>query len=158
MCLITTQKKASIAKEDILVFKLLSPTSSFDAKSPFHEHTYSLYKRQDTVITEDTDWTTFDEIDIRWLDTNYPNWCEGENSELKCFGQGFHSAISYERLVDRYAFIDTVYECIIPAGSEYYKNDTGLVISNAIIVIRIHVPEDLEKEPVLEEIQEYTPY
>lgn len=86
----------------------------------------------------------------------YPEYSEG----LYAITQGFHSynpkKCTYERcfnevdknyskvqsktigkLIDKYFGDTSVFECIIPKGSEYYENEDGEIVSNQIIIKKI---------------------
>ena len=60
-------------------------------------------------------------------------------NNYKCINEGFHSSFSKERLKNRLKDIlklrkdFEIREFIIPRGSEYYKDETGLLVSNRIL-------------------------
>lgn len=127
MCLITTQKEPLIAEEDMIVYKSFKE----GLISPFEEFKYERGITYETEIKESDDWNCFDYQDLEYLGNNFPTWTLGENEELKCFGEEFHSALQEKRLSD---IFDTkvILKCIIPKGSLYYTEPTGLIVSNKI--------------------------
>lgn len=134
MCLITDQQQPKIAEEDITVYKVLQGMNS-----PYHsDFTYILGKLYKTDIQEDDSFWCFDASDNVVLASYFGiDW--KINRKLKCFGQGFHSALSISRLRESsiaYAWRAYIYECIIPKGSKYYVNPSNLAISNQIIIKR----------------------
>lgn len=132
MCLITEQQKPLIAAEDMTVYKLLR-----DNKSRHQFFEYEFDKLYQTTIEESGEWCCADNVDSSYLDELCPNWfLEPFPTSLKCFGQGYHSYLTIERLKrsSLYKSDAEIFKCTIPKGSEYYLNPTDLVISNQIII------------------------
>lgn len=131
MCLVTDQQQPKIAEEDITVYKILQGMNA-----PCNEFTYIVGKTYKTEIKESKDRWCFDSSDRISLNDNYgEDWDKDES--IKCFGQGFHSSLTADRL--RRTNMSSMwngglYECIIPKGSEYYTNPSDLVVSNQIII------------------------
>ena len=50
------------------------------------------------------------------------------------YAQGFHSALSKKRFKELAYCNSSIYKCVIPKGSEYYENLSGLIVSNQIII------------------------
>lgn len=133
MCLITTQKKPLIADKDMVVYKTLQD----DLRSVFTYFQYTLGHLHKQKIKSSSSWSAYDDGDAGWLDGNYPGWRDLSNvrKKLKCLGAGFHSALSKDRL-----YVDggeVTVKCVVPKGSEYYVDATGLCISNQIIIKEI---------------------
>lgn len=132
MCLITDQKRAFIAEKDITVYKLLEG----NMLSPYTNFTYEVGKLYKTTIKRELeeDRCCFDRRDHYDISKKWPNW--PNDSSLKAFGRGFHAALKKERLMsnDVDTYYGDIYKCIIPKGSKYYVNISGLVVSNQIIV------------------------
>lgn len=136
MCLITKQKEPFIADKDITVYKMLDENSSDSAYSPYQSYHYKLNELYQTIIEEDEYICCFDNVDQTEIEIDYPHWMFDrvfKEYGLKAFGSGFHSTFKTERL-DKYK--TTIFECVIPKGSEYYIGFTDLVISNQIIIKR----------------------
>jgi hypothetical protein len=134
MCLITKQKKPFIAEEDITVYKVLED----GLKSPFNRYNYKLGSVNKTKIRESYEWCCFDDVDTAFLDENHPGWKEDSRnrSGLRCYGHGYHSATTKERLKSIVQYYGRIYKCIIPAGSKYYLGNTDLCVSDMLIVVR----------------------
>lgn len=135
MCLITTQAKPTIAEQDIIVYKALQNINDelhppYYGVGSFH---YKINKTYATTIMEDKDdRCCYDDLDQVYLNNNHEGWQCGGAPGLFYYGKGYHSANTIERLDKEPMY--NIYECIIPAGSEYYSNPTGLMVSNKIIV------------------------
>lgn len=137
MCLITTQREPSIAVTDMVVYKALVRVSPGLAQSPFVNHQYEVGVLYKTTIASSNRWTCFDGVDRDVLQTlpEYKGWQRGR-AGIFYYGAGFHSMLELKRCTDyceSTSFLDA-YKCTIPAGSEYYTNPSGLVVSNKIIV------------------------
>jgi hypothetical protein len=137
MCLITTQKKPSTAEEDIIVFKSLIKTNDKTATIPFQKYNYELGTLYKTKIKGSNAWLASDRIDADWLNTHHPDWHYGTD-ELICLGEGYHATLTKQRAYILLNFADSyLYQCTIPKGSKYYKDATGLIVSNQIIINQI---------------------
>ena len=136
MCLVVhrdTQKK--IAKEDITVYKELIYLSEYQVGTCYQDFEYVLEKLYKTEITKETPneviHTCFDCKDAEVLMKAYgDSW--RINEDLISYAQGFHSAMSQDRF--KVSYYTSIYECVIPKGSEYYENLSGLIVSNQIII------------------------
>lgn len=123
MCLITKQKKPKIAKEDIIVYKVLVNYGN-RLHSPYQ---WYLYKLNELV--------TIDKFGIDYSRIN---------TKLFFIYEGLHSYISKElAFKEQKSWVPieniSVYEGIVPKGSEYYvsKDRTELVSNNLIIKRKI---------------------
>jgi hypothetical protein len=138
MCLITKQSEPEILEEDLIVYKLLYKYGG-KYHSPFTIFMYNLHELYQTKIQTSDDFSFFDNIDRETFE-NENTKDSGRsirykvlNNGYSVFGQGFHSALTMERLQTHH-INDEIYICIIPKGSEIYTNSSGLVISNQIII------------------------
>lgn len=129
MCLITTQKKPLVATEDIKVYKLLNK----DMSTLYVDYRYKPDILLKTQVRQSDDWSCFDDIDYDYLNKNFKGWTRG-HKELKCFGQGFHAALSIKRFLKTKSKSDIIFPATVPKGSRYYLDATGLIVSNQIIV------------------------
>lgn len=140
MCLITKNQK-QIAAEDINVYKVLSPELDTLYYGKFK---YELGKLYETDILRSWDYTWADIISYDYFQ-NLDRACDNPFSEgFISYGQGFHSIRTIERVEQHINGISDefrVFKCIIPKGAEYIIDETGLVISNKIIVVEV---EELE--------------
>jgi hypothetical protein len=152
MCLITKQKRPEILKEDLIVYKELnncwdSTTNDYEIKSCLTSFKYELGVLYQTEIKESEIPRNFDTIawnlnfkpmsqkDRDLLYEQYSRLSDSTSDvrffqELgyKVYGAGFHSFES------KYRTNDINYECVIPAGSEVYRDKSGLIVSNQIII------------------------
>jgi hypothetical protein len=135
MCLITTQSEPEILEEDLIVYKILD--IMLRAKHVYFM--YSIGKLYKTKIEETDDikfydmFARFHVIEIGPMEEDYDR--AGlkvviDKYNLKCYGPGFHSF----ETIDRDNGINV--ECTIPKGSEVYRDGSGLLISNQIIINR----------------------
>ena len=134
MCLLTYQKEPIILEEDKIVWKKMD---KFEDKifSVYFNFRWELNKLYEIEIkTTNYFVQTYDTIQYdRYFDTEINNYRKGTIKLTK----GFHSFNNKE-----YAIEDTkssyyyLFECKIPKGSEYYEDETGLCISNKIIIIK----------------------
>lgn len=135
MCLIIEKNvQFLIAEEDIVVYKVLDRTRH----SPIYRFLYKKDELYTTAIQGSGCFGVPDEYCDKYLRKNYGEDFKSRK-DLKSLGQGFHSCYTLDRarilsrdwyIIDRYG----IYEAIIPKGSEYYKDETDLVVSNQIIV------------------------
>lgn len=126
MCLLTTQKKVKIAKEDITCYKVINPnmTSLY-----YTEFKWELGKLYETEIEYRSKWDV---------------------SEVS---QAFHS---YQSLMDdlKFAYFKSLspcmmVKCTIPKGSEYYlgkQNEMNGYASNKLIINEILDVKDIFKD------------
>lgn len=102
--------------------------------APFYDFDYEFGPQPQVEIQETAERSCFGDIDSEWLRNNYGlNWQSSE--ELMGIGAGYHSANTFQRLKDEnmHAYY-VIYECIIPKGSLFYVDETGLIVSNNLIV------------------------
>ena len=139
MCLITEQKKAKIAKKDIKVYKEVEIYSNI-ISSMVQGFQYIIGKKYSTELTPKPvsglrigiDFKVQDEI----VAMAYPQvFCAygyriTTNDNIKVISEGFHSFKTKAR-----SYYNAI--CIIPKGSEYFEDKTGLIVSNQIIIKEI---------------------
>lgn len=135
MCLLTTWKKPKTAIEDIVVYKVLEikklETSEIVLVSPYMFFTYNfntLYTTEFEAEASD-DPCPFDEEAQENRDNMINN-----GISYWAIGSGFHSALSEKRLQFNTSYYKKPFQGIIPAGSLYYEDSTGLIVSNQIII------------------------
>lgn len=147
MCLVTDNKEVKVAKKDIKVYKVVAKGSksiiqSFDytkGKLNITEFTF-LANDHSSKTMFSNGWAVFTQEAVDYLNKNHPDWFEtnGESrKDLICVAQGFHSFLKFkdakEQLKRRRTC--TVVRFIIPAGSEYYTDNTGEIVSNQITML-----------------------
>lgn len=134
MCLILDEKtRVKIAKEDIKVFKILSPQLRSIFYGGFQYEKGKLYETEILPSTQRV-WSAFADTDEHYLTSKYGNF-RYNRTGLKAFGQGFHSSLNKENIEEVIKSSDKrLFNATIPKGARYYVGGTGLVISNKIIV------------------------
>jgi hypothetical protein len=149
MCLITKNKRVQTATEDMIVYKKVTPNLRAIF---FPEFKYKIGKLYETKMTKlpkhSKKWKTFSSRDSNWCDNHFLGW-RGRLSTSKrvdedailvrkgmmCIAKGFHSVINHEKMfVSRY---DMLVECLVPKGAKYHTDETGMVVSNKIMVTKI---------------------
>lgn len=150
MCLITEQQEPIILKEDLIVYKLLEVSMSGSLHSWFFSKRWELGELYEVDIEESTDHGWHD-AEVLKVYTGYKFSSMGSNSnavtlidefinsigtKYKCFGPGFHSCTTIERAQMTKYSKDSLFEAVIPKGSEVYFDKSGLVISNKLMIKR----------------------
>ena len=141
MCLITDQVEPIIAANDITVYKVLQTKGLW---AMVHTFKYKLRTLFQTEIKTSREYVTGDSHAHYEIVKKYPDYC-GINGPvgLISYGEGFHSYESFHRTLKCIDNISScyftkfygIYECIIPAGSEYYTSVGGTeFVSNQIII------------------------
>lgn len=140
MCLITTQKVPFIADRDIVCYKAIRERGGLlwaIHQDHFRYDIDVLYETEIQEIKTGDRVFAFDRTDSMALGIYglYDKKLQ-KMDELGyvSYGPGFHSAQKPERFVENDP--DDIYECIIPAGSEYYVNPSGLMVSNKIKIVK----------------------
>lgn len=137
MCFIVPRRrKPRIARRDIELIKIFK--NSEEIKSYYEDYVYKLNTLYKTDIKEVNETCSFDGIDSLHLKEKYKKDPAYYLEFYKWLGPGFHSITRErcQRSFDKYMKKKNEYNlhiCIIPKGSEYYKED-GLFISNQIII------------------------
>lgn len=135
MYLITEKLQSKIAEEDIIVYKLLKIEDNV-IKAPYEKFVYEPKKLYKTELQKTYESNTFDTVTYLYYN-NFSNYSIRKYlilDQLICIGPGFHAAFHadrYDRGIDEDL---SIFECTIPAGSEYYEDSTGLLASNQIII------------------------
>lgn len=125
MCLVTHQTEPLIAQKDIRAYKLFRK----DLSSPHQGFQYERGKLYKTEFTF--------EVPGRWngefhyYDHEAINYYEMIDPQLS-IEKGFHGAINISRLGLKPHQIIIKY--IIPKGSKYYLDGTGLIVSDQILI------------------------
>ena len=125
MCLVTKQRKAKIAKKDIVCYKLLADYLS----SIYFACSYrkGVLMRTDLQVHKAVKGDMNECFDNSCYKLYYPY-----TGQTNIISQGFHAALSVKRLKGKGW---SIYEFLIPAGSEYFIDKTGLIVSNQIILV-----------------------
>lgn len=149
MCLITSKRDYQIAEEDIPVFKILTA----DYRSVIQNFKYLpniLYENYLGIITEEIlkespelwyEIRPADPIDGNYLreELNW-NFKHGYDDRFTYVTRGFHSYFTEDRAKTIYNigvenYNNIIVKFMIPKGSKYILDDTGLCVSDKIIMI-----------------------
>lgn len=135
MCLITTQAKREVAKKDLIVYKavILSDTD-LTAVSPMNEFLWDkgqLYKTRIKKSVVIRGFSIAQYLD----DTAFRAYEKERTKVLYTISEGFHAATTARRLTN-FCINDnfTIKRFIIPKGSTIYRDCTGLIVSNKMMM------------------------
>ena len=132
MCLLTRQTEPIILKEDKVVWKLMFINEDGEVSSLFYYFKWVIGRLYKCNISIGDDVTSYDDKQgMLYRDKSY-NLKPGVIS----IDKGFHSFNNLEYAQEIVDYGEYIYECIIPAGSEYYEDETGLCVSNQIIIVK----------------------
>jgi hypothetical protein len=144
MCLITKQKKPIKIKKDMTVYKKVNYindkfTSEHNSFNWELNHLYSTelkpsknIKMHDEFVYEKY---KLDEIEYNYNEADKQSILNSKG--LISIGSGFHSVNNINRFIYGLYGKNVYVKCIIPKGSLIYKDKTGLIVSNQIIMKEI---------------------
>ena len=144
MCLLTLATSPRITKEDITVYKLVEIVRHSELQSvnatmfPFTYEKDVLYQQQ--LVSSKKPSYFFDSKAGVEFGVNNLSDREGAYEEkvislnINFIHDGFHSALNRERFAEPRRG-EAIKEFKIPAGSQYYRDGSGLLVSNQIIYI-----------------------
>lgn len=131
MCLITEQQEPLVAKRKIPIVKELTHSR----RSPYADNpiVYEPNVLYSVKMEKTDDPSPFDGIDQDyWMNKFRDAWnMNSLPNGVVSIGPGFHCAKPNRLLNPRYY---NVFKGEIPKGSLYYRNPTGLYVSNQIII------------------------
>lgn len=135
MCLITDQLTPLLAEKDMTVYKALS----YSMLSPYEWFEYELGKLYETKLGESQNKHSYDwEMTDAIIDKYGIDW--KLNNKVIAIGPGFHSVLTPERLKEEINKL--IVECTVPAGSQYYLDLSGCIVSNKIIINKVIEPRE----------------
>lgn len=131
MCLLTYQKEPIILKEDRVVWKTLHK----DLTTVYYNFKYEL----NTLYKESIKFSS----SSKCYDNEQSIYQTEDKQSLKkgvfSISEDFHAFCDekyIDIIIERYdSYPFHKFKCIIPAGSEYYEDETGLCVSNQIIIV-----------------------
>jgi hypothetical protein len=133
MCLITEQKKPIKIREDMTVYKNFRFGENKESFKPWNYIFKYSYKLNNLHAEE----MTYDNCFQSWTDgITAEKYHDAKREEYTHVHKGFHSASTYKRAGDL-AQVGCIIKCIIPKGSLIFKDKTGLMVSNQIILKEI---------------------
>ena len=131
MCLITKQKKVEILKEDLTVYKRFTIIDeqilpwSYEYRHLINYKVGQLHKQPLNV--NKVPGNVFDSIVSKYYNLSCPLKDCKKALKLTHIHEGFHSVIEYDRLESIHHYLPPLrldYICIIPKGSEVFKDKT----------------------------------
>jgi hypothetical protein len=160
MCLIVPKdQQPVVTTEDMTVYKKVSynlsklpgkadrPAVVTHVYGHFQPFAYKLGERYTTAIQPTNDFIPFDKVEMDHIKKTVPNsdftW---DWDNFTSYGPGFHSCSTPDRLRKNELPDGTtpgpltdlcIVECTVPAGSTVYASETGLFVSDNIVVNRI---------------------
>ena len=134
MCLVTEQKKAKILKKDLTVYKIVTEYGGEIYGWLRDDYKYEIGKlHEEKLVANKKTGSITDYIASEAYNKNSEDIHWRYRNDLTHIHEGFHSALILKRL-SGLSFNDTIYECVIPKGSKVFKDKTGLIVSNQIIL------------------------
>jgi len=143
MCLLTKQKIPTILEEDMVVYKRLSKfgDNPKEFESSCVGFKYTLGEKYVTKLVFDKKPDSFADEMVR----NHYKFSDLDNKTFKQVAsrmtnihEGFHFYVTIKRLTDSYfKSFHTMVECVIPKGSEVFFDETGLGVTDTIIIKKI---------------------
>lgn len=134
MCLITEQKVPLEAQEDMVVYKAVIIDKT-KITSVYYDFEWTLGKIESALcFTRDFNNGIF--ADQKCIDA----YEEIDNVNLVSISEGLHSATTRKRAIQVVKFYQkncTLAQCTIPKGALYYKDVTGLIVSNQLRLDRL---------------------
>ena len=138
MCLLTYQKEPIILKEDKVVWKVMRKQTSEGIPSYFNRFYYTLNTLYKEKINICNTVEAFDDAQCRKYVESVAIRTYILKKGVISIDKGLHS-FTDKNLARYYApsgsSYKSLYKAIIPAGSEYYEDETGLCVSNQIIIV-----------------------
>ena len=138
MCLLTYQKEPIILKEDKVVWKVMKEETDGKILTWFNTFYYTLNTLYKQPINIGNTVEAFDDPQYEMYIDRIDFTIYVLKNNVISIDKGFH-AFTDKVLARKYAPIGStykfLYKCIIPAGSEYYEDETGLCVSNQIIIV-----------------------
>jgi hypothetical protein len=139
MCMIINRNEIpKVAEKDIEVFKVFQLEGG-TLNAPYQTFKYELDTLYQTEIGEETDFWEQCPFD----DEERQDYRNEDARDIIYISTGFHSAVSAERLGNPYNRI--ILKCIVPKGSLYLINKSGLMVSNQIFIRKEDLTESIEE-------------
>jgi len=146
MCLVTNQQKPFVADRDIMVYKKLIKNGD-DYHSPIqHLFKWKPGEVRHTPLKKVEKNKGIQAYDRRAAIRYYSSFSSDLllsslylNKKSIIIGSGFHAATTRERLGKDY--LAKIYTFVIPKGSKYYEDVTGLIVSDTIKMLK---PEKMD--------------
>ncbi len=152
MCLITEQRFAKIAKDDIVVYKLLRKHKNKITSTIHKSHVWALnvlYKTK--LVIERRNALPFERY-FKYADahaeehyspfinyfgnTRFSTNIRYPTKPLTIVHEGYHAYKDYNKIKKShyYGDMENIFIAIIPKGAKYFEDATGLITSNKLII------------------------
>lgn len=162
MCMITKQKAAKKAKQDIPCYKLFRSNDDGLVLSVFRLYRYTLvYNITNlSMIISDDKLSVHGRFSSILVDGLFNKDEPHTSRSLYKYGyrvisQGFHSILDLNKAYDEYEQreisnrrITEIRKCIIPRGSNYYTDKFGCIVSDEIIIDEKCSYEEVINNPI----------
>ena len=140
MCLITKQQKPIKTRKDLITYKVVQYSSHFGILSTVKHFRWNLNELYKTNIEESKNpkycgQRVYDAYLEGYDAGSLDIFCEERG--YKVLGQGFHCFSNRTYACEIMSLWESMAKCVIPAGSLVYKDKTGLIVSNQIIMTEI---------------------
>lgn len=133
MCLITRQKKAIVTTADMIVYKVVS-TSLSSIYYKFQWEVGVVYQQKLSIGSFIVNHTKcYDDLVEEVYKLVFS--VRKTYGDLIVINEGFHSFISTLRTIGTLWVDRKLVRCLIPAGSEVFFDETGLVVSNKLMIL-----------------------
>lgn len=150
MCLITKQAEPKIATNNIEIYKQVDRCANQEfVKSIYFDFLWELNRQYETAINKAdvvfTDIEFFDGLSCHHYFSNeilgggkHKQILAMKEMNLNMFNRGFHSCNSLERcLKPCNSYKHSIVKGFIPKGAEYLEDETGLIVSNKLVLTEI---------------------
>jgi hypothetical protein len=135
MCLVTEQTKALTAKEDIICYKLVDEIYGEIRSVYVPSFVWIPNQLNQTKLVQTKKHKPYDSrAAFAYPDPEMFPQLPKKNYTI--ISEGFHAAKFQERLDSN----KTLVRCIIPKGSKYFEDVTGLIVANQMILVKIIAP------------------
>jgi len=133
MCLVTYQKEPIQLDKDLIVWKevCVNPDTN-ETESVFFKFFWEKGVLHETELNKTEDLDYYDDT----VGNHYDILCREDNirnARLIRIGGGFHAFCSEERIPD--ISYKTIKRFLIPKGSLVYYDETGLIVSNQMMLL-----------------------
>jgi len=144
MCLVTECRSPNVASEDITVYKVLHKNLS-SLHQFFYYELGKVYKVPELVVrTVEPHTKVFVADEQAYLRYGGPD--EWRLPDLIYISEGFHSYTNLNRAVQQCTsfFRYCIVKCTVPAGSVYFLDMTGLMVSDSIRIDSVNTESTIK--------------
>lgn len=127
-----------IAKKDIICYKRLDPRFGYKRRKGYsqfgHYGYYETVRKEGKYVTPYRQYPM--ELGMHYYQTNqkFTFSCNRGKIGRLDINRGLHSHVSFKIAEENRQFSEVIVKCIIPKGSQYFKNETDIVSDNLILL------------------------